>query len=357
MADFKRQHYVPKFYLKGFSSNGSQKQINILLLKNDLVLKDAQLSKQCAKDYFYSKNTEVEKILGFVENSASSVFTKLASGSELSEFDFTVLRTFALLQYIRTDGARKRLRYGITEMLKPDGEFSDELITEEQTYASLSNFSEMMNVTKDLEVKVLKNTSKTPFITSDDPAVLTNKFLAQKFDKFGGNGLGSGGVILTLPLSPDYVLFLFDPNIYTFGKSSLEIGELTDSREVVKLNGLQVINSMKCIYFNDWNYRNCLVKEVHRQKVARVESRVVVNHAVLDKSGASDTHKSFKVVTEDELQKILNASEDEVHTMVHSYTKPLIPSQWPRVFKYKLKPKFIDTKSGAGLRRPTGFYE
>lgn len=354
MADFKRQHYVPKFYLRAFSSNETRKQINIGLLERDRYIQDAQLSKQCAQDYFYSKNADVEKALGFVEKPAGSVFRKLRENERLCELDLTVLRVFAILQYVRTDGQRQRLAHGILGMLDPSGDgIPDSFVKEEQTHATFSNFPEMMKVSSDLEVRVFRNQTAIPFITSDDPAVVTHKFLVQKFDKYGGNGLGSSGIILTLPLSPTHILFVFDLNIYNFKKDHLGVHPITDVSEVLKLNSLQILNAVGCIYFNDWEHKTALAQEIETQRTYREKERVVVNHCVLDEKNSSESHENFRVVTLEELDSITKSSEGEIRTMVHAFTKPLKPNHWPKTFKYKLKPRFIDTQTGSGIIRPS----
>lgn len=46
----KRQHYVPKFYLRCFSKN--DKLINAYHLKSNKILENISLKRQCYEDYF-----------------------------------------------------------------------------------------------------------------------------------------------------------------------------------------------------------------------------------------------------------------------------------------------------------------
>ena len=65
MPQNKRQHYVPRFYLKRFSPDG--KSINIWHLPGKEKITSASLRDQCYKDYFYSKQLDVEKGLSINE--------------------------------------------------------------------------------------------------------------------------------------------------------------------------------------------------------------------------------------------------------------------------------------------------
>ena len=60
MAQNKNQHYIPKFYFKQFSQNG--KTICVFNISKELSIENAPITGQCSKDYFYSKNIEVEKL-------------------------------------------------------------------------------------------------------------------------------------------------------------------------------------------------------------------------------------------------------------------------------------------------------
>jgi len=54
MPQNKKQHYVPKFYLKRFTPN--ERLINLYNLKSRRNIIGASLSSQCYKDYMYGKD-------------------------------------------------------------------------------------------------------------------------------------------------------------------------------------------------------------------------------------------------------------------------------------------------------------
>lgn len=58
MADKKKQHYVPKFYMKNFAD--SKKNVSVYNLKSKKVIADVPYNSQCYKDYFYGKDHVLE---------------------------------------------------------------------------------------------------------------------------------------------------------------------------------------------------------------------------------------------------------------------------------------------------------
>lgn len=53
MAKNKKQHFVPRFYLRKFSADG--RSVNIWNLTNEKRIQGANLKNQCYKDYFYGE--------------------------------------------------------------------------------------------------------------------------------------------------------------------------------------------------------------------------------------------------------------------------------------------------------------
>lgn len=59
--DNKKHHYVPRFYLKQFSSKPNR--INIYNIKQKIFIEDAGLKNQCYKNRFYGADNELEYLL------------------------------------------------------------------------------------------------------------------------------------------------------------------------------------------------------------------------------------------------------------------------------------------------------
>lgn len=66
---------------------------------------------------------------------------------------------------------------------------------------ALKSAIESAKYTKDLKKIVVANETVNPFIASDDPAVVWNKLMWQKYNS-RSTGFMNSGLILTLPLTP-----------------------------------------------------------------------------------------------------------------------------------------------------------
>ena len=82
MADYKNQHYIPQFYLRGFSSN--EKQISLFNFKRQKFVDGASIADQCSKKDFY-KSKAREK----AEQMASQLGVKLGKVVSFSENFYT----------------------------------------------------------------------------------------------------------------------------------------------------------------------------------------------------------------------------------------------------------------------------
>ena len=99
MAENKKQHYVPKTYLKHFS-NG--KLFSVLNVENGDIYENVAYGNQCYESYFYGTDLEWEKRLNLMEQQWGMVLDKVCAGEMLGENDKNLLRQFALYQYQRT---------------------------------------------------------------------------------------------------------------------------------------------------------------------------------------------------------------------------------------------------------------
>lgn len=91
------------------------------------------------------------------------------------------------------------------------------------TEFTLSNVSNSIKRTFDLKVKLLINTTVTPFITSDHPVIRYNQFLEMRRHPGGNAGLAAKGLQVFLPLSPKHMLLFYDDWVYKVGGRSQEM--------------------------------------------------------------------------------------------------------------------------------------
>ena len=103
MAEKKKQHYVPRFYLKRFSSDG--KSINLYNLKSSKTILQANLKNQCYRDYFYGKELNVECALEDVEHETAKLFSLIDQHSRLpppGSRGHILMVLHIIMQYART---------------------------------------------------------------------------------------------------------------------------------------------------------------------------------------------------------------------------------------------------------------
>ena len=233
MAMYKNQHYVPKCYLKNFSSDEAAKKLNIFLPETSKIILNANLTDQCSKDYFYSKDSSVEHALSKLENKFSQTFSKLtANEGSMEAEDIAALRVSTVLQHIRTKGAVER-SLGAVRFLKdfaPEAEWNDI-----QNNAPLGNLAELqyyVDSVSDLKCIIVRNSSKMPFVTSDDPVLVLNKFYDLRIEKFSGTGFLQSGLIVLFPLNREYLFMMYDKDIYSI---SNVLGSILDIKNDDKI--------------------------------------------------------------------------------------------------------------------------
>lgn len=104
MSGHKKQHYVPRFYLRNFSSSGGR-SINIFNIKSRKKIIGGNLRNQCYEPFFYGNDLNVENALSEFECHAATVLDKIVKcckpPAEDSEQHYA-LAAFLTIQRSRT---------------------------------------------------------------------------------------------------------------------------------------------------------------------------------------------------------------------------------------------------------------
>jgi hypothetical protein len=221
MADNKNQHFVPKAHLKAFSVRGEGRAIHLFNLDRAQIFRDAPVKNQCARDYFYGQDARLERAIQLVEGGYAQCISSLREPRTLvGDLHVTILRRFAYLQHLRTEAAAQRsaeLTFAVTDVRGADIEqptFKEAVRS--GVIAAMRHYAETMNFVDDLKVRIVRNRTSDPFITSDDPAVLANRWHQQDTRALHRSfGIVSAGAVLFLPLSPTLLAILFDGDVYS----------------------------------------------------------------------------------------------------------------------------------------------
>jgi hypothetical protein len=286
MPEHKKQHFVPRFYLKYFSNNNLGKAIEIYNLKNNKYITDGNLKNQAYKDYFYGKDGNVEDILKDLETDASIIISFILKNKYLPSHGtkaHVILLVFVIIFIARTEYSVEAMNEMLDKQIKTifrndprAKDFIDEISIEFENPAafSLSMISGIIPVTYDLCFKLFINNTKTRFISSDNPVVKYNKFLEMR-KKFGSNvGLSTKGLQLMLPLNPNIYLIFYDAWVYKVGPKKQQIIVITEDRDIDELNKLQVVNAKENLYFDN------LVTEDYIEKIVSSGKKYIRNRKV-----------------------------------------------------------------------------
>ncbi len=333
MASNKNQHFVPRCYLRPFTVDGTEAAaINLYNVDRRRFIERAPVKHQCSGDYFYGKDAQLEKAIQLVESSyASALKEVLTPGYVLDELHRVQLRLFWQLQHMQTEAASVRaaemteaMRNVVLEKDRP--EFL--LGIREAVQMAMRAFAESMRILDDMKVCLVKNRTDTPFFTSDDPAVLTNRwYLERPGHNRRSFGLGSAGDILLLPLSPRVLFLGYDGDVYSVPK---ERGwtEVRRDEDIEAFNEHQFLNCRANVFVQSSAHARLVYESLLRAAPRRPETRHRINYAVLD--GKGDGYSRYRVV---------NPAEAGEHreAMIHCQVIHPKPASWPRLIAWRAK--------------------
>lgn len=258
-------HYVPQFYLKNFSVN--KKSIGLYNLKNRLHIENASIKKQACKDHLYGKEDTLENLFMDIENHASTIIKSIIRTHKLphpESEDYDLLLFFLLLSEARNlknaDSVDNIVDVTSKLMLSMDksGNIPSDMIDNFKVSLDIPNLLSLGAVAKsyriifDLKCTLLINKSDKQFITSDNPLVRYNQMYVVRRYKLRGYGLGSVGLQLFFPISPNICICLFDSNLYDYVPDSQGNIIINKGKHVDELNKLIYLNSYQSIFFNNF---------------------------------------------------------------------------------------------------------
>lgn len=346
MASNKNQHFVPRCYLKPFTVNGENTAINLYNIDRNRFIGGAPVKNQCSGDYFYGQDAKLEAAIQSVESAYGSVLREvLKPGCTLSQDNCDVLKIFWMLQNLRTEAASRRSVEISDETLDVLGHIDStfSLKIKEAVQIAMHAFAESMWVVDDLKVCLIKNNSDVPFITSDDPAILANRwYIDSKKTQGMSFGMRDAGALLLLPLSPEIYCICYDSDIYSISTKKSWLSTRLRS-DVEALNELQVLNCRANLFVRDKDFAQGVHDFALKFQERRPKARHQINYAVFD-GVENGPHKRYRVVEKSEF----NAHQDGV---IHFQTLHPRPSSWPSFLLRKHKGVAYYNDTGVGYVR------
>lgn len=280
-----------------------------------------------------------------MESGYGAVLRKILNSSKiLSESDKTVLRIFWLFQYLRTEAAAVRAVEMTESTIEISGINNGDLRVgiKEAVMMAVKTFANSMHIIDDLKFCLIKNKTKYPFITSDNPAVLTNKWNLEDGRTRGQSvGLHSAGALTMLPLSPKLLLLGYDGNVYSVPHDR-GVLEAKSERDIIAFNQHQFLNCRANVFLKDVEH-TVIIHGAHSEiEDIRPKARHVVHYAIRHQTEGDFIR--YLVIDPSER----NRHED---ALLHIQVIHPRPSLWPSQIKTREKGSVFTNGTGVGYVR------
>jgi hypothetical protein len=300
MTKKKRQHYVPKLYLRFFSNLGERTHVGLYNLRTYIFIQSASIDGQNKEDYFYGKESDIEDAFSELETKTCDIIREIIRTNNLppnDSYDYFLLLEYVMYQQNRTKLSalkNENLLNQVSQMILkdrfvPTKEIAKiEIKYEYPALAGLEVVPELINAVSDLKCKLLINRTKESFITSDHPVVKWNQFLNQRKYSEPRTGLAMKGLKLFFPISPNIILAYYDSEIYSLGDENI-IVEIYDEKDIWILNLIQSINCHENVFFNqeiNETYAKGLLIEqnnIVKKIIARIQDYCITNKLTIYK--------------------------------------------------------------------------
>jgi len=342
MASNKNQHFVPRCYLRPFTSDANQKTINLYNIDRLSSIYGAPIKSQCSRDYFYGSDDRLEKAIQAVEGGYAGELPELLQyRTPIGPKARVILPRFWFLQHTRTEAASQRLVSMSIDADSLIGHESESFKVEikQAVLFALRAYAESIDALDDLKIVLVKNCTSTPFITSDDPAIIVNRWLHNNKLVMGpGYGVAAAGLICILPLSPTVCCVMYDGDIYSIQNSDNWI-EARSTEDVDSINNMQYLNCAANLYFHDKNDSSLFRLLRERTHAIRPEARHRLHYAI--KSKSENGQSTYVVVDKASVP-------DHTEALIHMETIRISPKQWPHFLKWRPSGFYYSNDTGVG---------
>lgn len=330
MASHKNQHYVPRCYLRPFTLNCEDRCINLFNVDRQLFVRNAPVKHQCSSDYFYGADGNAETALGFTETAYAEFLRQVLEPRYILSRDHSLfLARFWLLQRLRTQAAAFR-QLGL--MQRAANDLDDESLAvgfdkENTTRMLMRIFVEAFNVMDDMSVVLVRNRTTYPFVTSDNPAILTGRWcLSDKRMKNLGIGFVSSGILLFLPITPEIFMIGYDKDVYSISKTN-GWTDITRTSDILALNEHQYLNCAANIYVRDDEHAEFVEERFGHVTGRRPTEWFSINYAaLLEKDETRETY----VQAENARQAL---DDGDGTSIMQSQQAFPAPSSWPSIVR------------------------
>jgi hypothetical protein len=288
MAVTKSQHFVPKFYLRNFSIENNGKSLSLWVIKDNRYIERGSLADQACRNFFYGQEMTVETALGEIETHAAPIIKTIISKhilpSQYSE-QHLILLSFIVSLSLRTKFQADEVNESGDQLFKaaykehPDLKDNIDrffIHTDGAPLLALGSLESAIKLSFDLKYKLLINTTKAAFVTSDNPVIKHNQYLIED-KQMGHLGFASTGLQIIIPLSPSVCLIFYDQKTYKVGNKRDSSVFISNPTDIDVINEFQYINADEVVYFNEKVNDKYLEWLTHEASHYRRNSKSVLN--------------------------------------------------------------------------------
>ncbi len=304
----KLQHYVPRFLLRNFSCPISDRCIDVVNLNSQKFHSRVSIRNQCAKNYIYGKQQDLEAALADLEAKTSSIVRSILEAADVPQIgsvEHERLVRFVAAQHGRTpaaaaaklkmltlmsDEVSRLANYQDHKLAALVAKFREE--TENPAAESVKEWIGLAPCIADLNDLLIDNSSDLEFVLPDTGVVFHNEWARGDHGR-GVLGAACQGLQILLPLSPRCILLKYDSSVYRLsGQSYSKCGSThrvaAKRAEVVHINRVLVANADENVYFTgDQSTKEKLADFSHQVRAPRTSQ---TRSQSFDEVGARNRH-------------------------------------------------------------------
>lgn len=340
MPSNKNQHYVPRCYLKPFTVDGQGAAINLFNLPQERMIAAAPVKNQCSRDYFYGDDLRMETGLQPIEGAYALLVSRLLRDPRnISDGEKRFLKQFWLLQHMRTEASSGRvlaMTSGVQNIVGDVGTLPT-ISQRDAVQIAMRALPNGQQAIGDIKVTLVWNKSSEPFITSDDPAVLANRW-HDAHRPGGGYGMKSAGALFLLPISPTLLCLCYDGGVYSIVSENGCV-VVRNADDVLALNCIQLLYARSNVYMRDPSEMVAQIYESVREERAR--SGIRLQYAVSER--AERGGRRYTVVD--------RGFGAEDRGLIAWHFRNPIPNAWPAFIRWRSDGVVFNNGAAVGFCR------
>jgi hypothetical protein len=282
MPQKKKQHQIPKTFMKNFSQNG--KLSCIIDYKNKpFLIRDIPYKNQCFENFYYGKDLVWENKLEKIENLAAPIIDSIVAGINtfdknqiISINDFISYQVTRVPSYINKALLNEIIIFfesfklylnknqdPIEKTISFDSVFEYYLRENKRNVIDKVMFlaGEIKNRLGNMRHLIVRYKTKNKLVFGDNPVMIYNDH------KIGNQGIANKGVVVILPINPNTIICFYDESSYKTHEKDLLVIE--NEIDISKINSFQIITRNQKVYFDPENDYKKLLYLFDKTKVER----------------------------------------------------------------------------------------